>query len=174
MKKFLFVLLFSSLVSFAQEPSDEYKLSRTLNIDTDRYKLYKTDNMWTFLKLDTATGKVSQIQYSTDGNQIQSTLSDDDFSDTNEVELGRFELYPTDNMYNFLMLDQLNGAVYQMQWSQNPENRGLMHIYSNGIKDLESTTELKAYLENLVKEKDSINKLKSNIPPPPVIKDSIN
>ena len=53
MKKFLFVLLFSSLVSFAQEPSDEYKLSRTLNIDTNMYKLYKTDNMWTFLKLDT-------------------------------------------------------------------------------------------------------------------------
>ena len=29
-----------------------------------RYKLYPTQNMWTFLKLDTETGRIWQVQYS--------------------------------------------------------------------------------------------------------------
>ena len=31
---------------------------------TTRYKMYKTDNMYNLLKLDTATGVVWQVQYS--------------------------------------------------------------------------------------------------------------
>lgn len=30
----------------------------------DRFKLYSTDNIYTFLKLDTATGKIDQLQWS--------------------------------------------------------------------------------------------------------------
>ena len=30
----------------------------------ENYKMYPTENMWTFLKLDTRTGKVWQVQYS--------------------------------------------------------------------------------------------------------------
>ena len=160
MKKLLFLLLFIPIVSFGQD-------------DTDRYKLYKTDNMWTFLKLDTATGKISQVQYSIDGSQMQVTLNDTDYSfDVDTIEIGRFELYPTDNMYNFLMLDQIDGAVYQIQWSLEAESRGVFHIYSNGIEDLESTKELKEYIENLTieltRKNDSINNAKT------IIKDSIN
>jgi len=157
MKNLLFALLFIPLMSISQD-------------DADRYKLYKTENMWTFLKLDTATGKISQVQYSIEGNQFQVTLSDDDFSGTDEIEIGRYELYPTDNMYNFLMLDQIDGAVYQMQWSTTPENRGTAFIYSNGIEDKESTKSFKKVLEELIleREMDSINNAKV------IGKDSIN
>lgn len=31
--------------------------------------------------------------------------------------IGRFTLYPTENMYNFILLDQIDGDVYQAQWS---------------------------------------------------------
>ena len=156
-KNLLFLLLFIPLMSIGQD-------------DADRYKLYKTDNMWTFLKLDTATGKISQVQYSIEGNQFQVTINDNDYSATNEIEIGRYELYPTDNMYNFLMLDQIDGAVYQMQWSTNPDNRGTMFIYSNGIEDTESTKNLKKIFEELrlEREMDSINNANS------IIKDSIN
>ena len=157
MKKLLLLLLFIPLMSISQD-------------DTDRYKLYKTDNMWTFLKLDTATGKISQVQYSIEGNQFQVTINDNDYSGTDETEIGRFELYPTDNLYNFLMLDQIDGAVYQMQWSTNPDNRGTMFVYSNGIKDTESTKNLKKILEDLrlEREMDSINNAKV------IVKDSID
>ena len=32
------------------------------------YKLYATENMWTFLELDTATGIIWQVQYSVKGD----------------------------------------------------------------------------------------------------------
>ena len=159
MKKLLLLLLFIPLMSIGQD-------------DADRYKLYKTDNMWTLLKLDTATGKMSQLQYSIEGNQFQHTINDEDYSYTEEIEIGRFELYQTDNMYNFLMLDQINGAAYQVQWSTNPDNRGIYHIYSEGIEDLESTKNLKRILEEIRLERememDSINNAKV------IVKDSIN
>lgn len=34
---------------------------------------------------------------------------------------GRFELYPTNNMYTFILLDTLWGSVRQVQWSTNPK-----------------------------------------------------
>lgn len=41
-----------------------------------------------------------------------------------------YELYRTDNMYNFLLLDTHTGNVWQAQWSQNPDNRGVIPIYA--------------------------------------------
>ena len=40
----------------------------------------------------------------------------------------RFTLYPTQNMYNFILLDQLSGKTWQVQWSQKAENRGVIPI----------------------------------------------
>lgn len=39
----------------------------------------------------------------------------------------RYKLYPTQNMYNFIMLDQIDGDTYQVQWGKE-ENRMLMQI----------------------------------------------
>ena len=41
---------------------------------------------------------------------------------------GRFTLHPTENMYNFLLLDQIDGDVFQVQWSMDEKNRGVMPI----------------------------------------------
>ena len=41
---------------------------------------------------------------------------------------GRYTLYPTDNMWTFLMLDQIDGTVYQVQWSQKADSRGVIKI----------------------------------------------
>jgi hypothetical protein len=41
---------------------------------------------------------------------------------------GRFTLYPTENIYNFLLLDQIDGNVYQVQWSMDVKYRGVIPI----------------------------------------------
>ena len=46
----ILLLLFVPLISFGQE-------------DIERFKLYPTENMWTFLELDSATGLIWQVQY---------------------------------------------------------------------------------------------------------------
>ena len=86
-----------------------------------RYKLYPTTNMWTFLKLDTRTGQVWQVQWSLENqdnnDQFEYPLSTESLvSDYGEPN-GRFELYPTTNDYNFIMLDRIDGNTYQVQWS---------------------------------------------------------
>jgi hypothetical protein len=45
---------------------------------------------------------------------------------TDEEIKGRFTLVPTKNMYNFLLLDQLTGKTYQVQWNNEYLNR-LVH-----------------------------------------------
>ena len=39
--------------------------------DEARYELYSTQNIWTFLKLDTRTGRIWQVQYSGKTYQVQ-------------------------------------------------------------------------------------------------------
>lgn len=37
--------------------------------DIERFKLFPTQNMWTFIKLDTQTGQMWQVQYSVKGDE---------------------------------------------------------------------------------------------------------
>ena len=96
-----------------------------------RYKLFSTQNMWTFIKLDTRTGQIWQVQYSVDGdeNRFECDLNPNPIplADGEEVN-GRFELYPTKNMYNFILLDQIDGRTWQVQWSFEEENRAVIFI----------------------------------------------
>ena len=97
----------------------------------ENFKMYPTQNMWTFLKLDTRTGKVWQVQYSVNNDaQGQVIVNDTDFTFGTNDKAGRFELYPTQNMYNFLLLDKSTGMVAQIQWSMNADSRGLVKIIS--------------------------------------------
>ena len=113
MKHLLLILLFIPLISFGQE-------------DIERFKLYPTENMWTFLELDTATGLVWQVQYSVndDSKRFKTVLNDIVLNDSEQVN-GRWKLYPTQNMYQFLLVDVMGGAVIQIQWSTE-DNRGIV------------------------------------------------
>ena len=42
---------------------------------------------------------------------------------------GRFKLYPTDNSYNFIMVDVVNGETYQVQWNIDKDKRFLIRFY---------------------------------------------
>ena len=41
---------------------------------------------------------------------------------------GRFELYSTQNIYNFILLDRIDGKVWQVQWPFDEENRAVVPI----------------------------------------------
>ena len=154
MKKLLFLLMLPALV-FSQE-------------DIERYKIYPTENIYTSLKLDTATGRIWQLQIGLgdDVDRVQSVLSDIQLADFKEdiiqsqkskieqwkkenpnatpeeiennapmsierymkidfdfAQNGRFKLYPTQNRYNFIMQDVISGQSYQVQWSNNEDER---------------------------------------------------
>lgn len=96
-----------------------------------RYRLFETKNIWTFILLDTATGRTWQVHYSLDQTPTE-RLVINDFAlvpDGIKHRNGRFTLYPTTNMYNFLLLDQEDSRIWQIQWSTDAKERGIMrHI----------------------------------------------
>ena len=82
--------------------------------------------MYTFLKLDTRSGQIWQVQYSINGDEFETALSEAVLS-LNQTP-GKFALYPTTNNWTFIMLDTVDGTTYHVQWSQDSSNRGLRRI----------------------------------------------
>ena len=88
----------------------------------DRYKLYPTENIYNFLQLDTMTGKIEIVQWSLDDDKEGSaTLNNEDLS--LGTGCGTFELYPTKNIYQFLLLAYIihSGFIsgYQNRYGDN-------------------------------------------------------
>jgi len=139
------ILLLSSLSSNAQNfmPKDSVALTPKdslvvgyLDIFRNQlrepaYELYPTQNTWNFLKLNTVTGAITIVQFSLEsGKRFEYELDSSSrlyYSD--EPICGRFKLVPTQNMYNFLLLDQIDGRVWQVQWSFEEKNRSVIRIY---------------------------------------------
>ena len=101
--------------------------------DIERYKLYPTTNIWTFLELDTATGLMWQIQYDVEGDKrFKSVLNDFEIADGDKLMqiVGRFKLYPTQNIYTFILLDVTNGLTFQVQWGLDDDThqRGIVGV----------------------------------------------
>jgi len=127
--KYLFILLFIiPIFSFAQE------------CKIPKYKVYPTENKEVSLKLDSATGEVWQVEIGVEtgeeivskidfiSNKTDSTFEKvTDFSDVMKnfrvAQNGRFELFPTNNIYEFLMVDTILGTTYQVQWHNQQEKR---------------------------------------------------
>ena len=157
MKK-LILLLFIPFVCFSQE-------------DIERYKVYNTTNIYTSLLLDSATGRIWQLQIGVgDTDRLETVLSDRKIAKSKETitkewnklmeeweeeynskpdsiisvekkekwkpytlketlemrtiaKNGRFKLYTTDNNYNFIMVDVINGNTYQVQWNTKSKKR---------------------------------------------------
>ena len=162
MKK-LILLLFIPLLSFSQE-------------DIERYKVYDTENIYTSLLLDSATGDIWQLQIGlSDTDQVKTKLNNyaqaesveeitnswnkrmkeweeeynskpDSIVSAEDKEYwkpyslketiersivaqnGRFKLYPTGNMWNFIMVDVIDGRTWQVQWNID-ENKRLVYKF---------------------------------------------
>lgn len=98
-------------------------------VDKPTYQLFKTTNIWTFLKLNTKNGVIYQIQFSmSEGGRFESVLNLLPLAFGENAVNGRFTLYPTENMWTFILLDQIDGRTWQVQWSQDSEKRGIVPI----------------------------------------------
>lgn len=107
----LLVVLFGTQL-FAQETT------------VSRFKLIPTKNMWIFIKLDTGNGRTWLVQYSTsEDNRLETSLCDKPLVLDPVPPAGRFELYPTENTYNFILLDKDFGTTYQVQWGVEYKDR---------------------------------------------------
>ena len=108
---------------------DEEKTAKNVSLVDANFELYSTSNLWTFIKLDTRTGQMWQVQYDVKGdNRMEVVLNGTSFAQGENTQSGRFGLYPTQNMFTFIMLDRNDGRTWQVQWSIEESNRMVLPI----------------------------------------------
>jgi hypothetical protein len=130
MRKLLFSLItvLASISAYGQSTS----VAPIQNITTDSavvFRLFSTKNIYIFIKLNTRNGQMWQVQWSNEDDRLQIPLSLTSRVSNEEEKNGRFFLYPTTNIYNFILLDQLDGRAWQVQWSTESKERMVIPIY---------------------------------------------
>ena len=126
----IIIFLFSSS-GFSQTASTSTPPIQNVSTDSGVvFRLFATRNMYNFIKLNTRNGQMWQVQWGTENKyRFETTLSVVSRVNQAEERNGRFFLYPTTNMYNFIMLDQIDGRAWQVQWSMDADERAVIAIY---------------------------------------------
>ena len=124
----LLALLICSTCSNPAAPESELKQQQQ-NYNTPAFQLFPTTNMWTFIKLDTRNGQIWQVQYDIQGDdRMEVILNDKALVSDEEAENGRFILYSTKIMFTFILLDQHDGRMWQVQWAIDANQRLVIPI----------------------------------------------
>lgn len=95
-----------------------------------RFRLFETRNYWNYLQLDTATGRLWQVQFSVDKKQGPSARFPINTRVLADGKPGRFTLYETRNNWNYLLVDQEDGRVWRAQFTLSAEDfAGIRQIF---------------------------------------------
>ena len=118
-----FLMLMLAVCSSCSQEQEKSKAAEE-KVAQEAYELFETRNVWTFIKLDTRNGKMTQVHYALDSESYQGEVELNAKSLIKEKgKPGRFTLYPTQNMFNFILLDKVSGSTYQVQWSIEEDTR---------------------------------------------------
>jgi hypothetical protein len=93
-------------------------------IENPRYRLFKTQNIFNLLLLDTRTGQLWQVQYTIDEKKSPRTIFDIAAEIVPEGDDdGRFSLTMTGNMWTSILVDTKDGRVWQCQFGATDDDR---------------------------------------------------
>ncbi len=122
-------IIFLTLFANAQSLKNGIPTDRRQNDNAVTYRLFPTQNMWTFIKLNTRNGQMWQVQWSMEENKrFVTNLNSVPLVDIGEEVNDRFTLYSTQNIFTFILLDQIDGKIRQVQWSMEANNRVIVPI----------------------------------------------
>lgn len=110
------------------------------------FRLFRTSNVYTFLKLDTRIGQVWQVQWNGEPRE-RSVFPINVTPLTDGGKPGRFTLYPSSNIFTFILLDQEDGRQWQVQWGTQSSQRFVEEITRQFVGADNPTTESVQRLE---------------------------
>jgi len=86
------------------------------NDKPNRYALFKTKNIWTYILLDKFSGKLWQCQFSVKGTEYISywVINSIELSST---ETPKFNIEPMTSMYQNYLIDEDTGEMWKFQWT---------------------------------------------------------
>lgn len=90
--------------------------STPYNDKANRYGLFKTKNMWTYILLDKFSGKLWQCQFSVKGSDYISSwiINSKELSNTETV---KFNIEPMTSMFQNYLIDEETGEMWKFQWT---------------------------------------------------------
>ena len=134
-KKIILSILLLMLLQFSMVYTYGQSYANQSNNPDVVYELFPTENIWTFLKLNTSDGRIAIVQFDVNStNRMEVDLNTTPFVEEYNAQNGRFTLYPSKNTYNFILLDQIDGRVWQVQWSFEKDKRLVFPIYRYPLK----------------------------------------
>lgn len=89
---------------------------RTTSNWSNRFKMIKTENMWTFILLDTYNGRLWQVQYSAQDldNTFCIPINEQPLASTlNSI----FSIQPLTSMFQYYLINESTGKMWKFQWS---------------------------------------------------------
>ena len=122
MKKYIILVIILTLnINLYAQAQIEKKQNDLHQINENyikTYRIFATANVWHFIKLNTQTGQMWQVELNQKkSNQLETPINSSSLVEKqNEVD-NRFTLYSTNNSWNFFLLDQIDGRVWQLNWS---------------------------------------------------------
>lgn len=139
----LAVLIFFSINLFAQnqiEKNKNYLYQENENY-IKKYSILPTKHWSYLIKLNTRTGQIWQIKLNhKNTDQFEIPLTNLPLVEKqNEVD-NRFKLFPADNQ-NFLLLDQINGKIWQVTWHINIEKNKISVINNTSLIEKQNISE---------------------------------
>jgi len=128
MKKYLFItialLLLTPTIWAQKVDSTVVAQMQEATMILPRYKMYKTENSFILLKLDTRTGKAWMTQFrSSSTSNVETSINYLSLEYEWNSWNGRFDMYPTNNMYKFIIVDTYTGKTYLLQWNTEYDRR---------------------------------------------------
>ena len=112
------------------QANDERQERKDSLYPNNRFKMYPTENIYNLLELDTQTGRIWQVQWNLDGGyEGSSVINDNELNYGTSYSSGSYELYPTKNMYQFILLDKTDGRTWHVQWGHKKTERWIRRIY---------------------------------------------
>lgn len=124
MNKIMLALLTLMCVPIIAEAAPTLDLTQTQN-PSAIWRLFPTKNLFTFIELNTETGAMFRLQWGmSDAQRFQVPLCGgcNQSKEAPQAQPGRFTLYPTENIFQFILLDQVTGSAWQVQWA----NKGMV------------------------------------------------
>ena len=109
-------------------PATNLPLVEKTNEVDNRFKLFPADH-YNFLLLDQINGKIWQYTWDIrlEKNKISPINNSTLIEEKNIIE-NRFTLYPTIDSRYFLLLDKINGKLWQLNWSVKPDKSEFIPI----------------------------------------------
>lgn len=122
MRRVVFLSMFL-VIACSAFAGDDAVPEPTQNADAT-YRLFRTKNIYTMLKLDTRTGQIWQLQWGDADDRFVVPINRDFLAPAKPgtvLRPGRFTLVPTSNIYTFVLIDQEDGRTWQIQWGAEKE-----------------------------------------------------